>query len=239
MISAKVLVGAFLGLGLVGATLVAADPPSGSKTTEKTPAAAKPVGDPYPLAVCPVSGKKLADSSAVVVKVIETREIKFYSPEEAATFEADPKTWTAKLDSLIIADQKPHYAATTCVIMDEPLVEDGKDIGLDVVVNNRLIRVCCKECAVKVRENPAEAIAKVDQAVIAAQLASYPLTTCVVGADELGGMGDPVDVVIANRLVRLCCKGCLKSLKRDPAKYIAMVDAAYAQKAGDTAKPQH
>jgi hypothetical protein len=64
----------------------------------------------------------------------------------------------------------------------------------------------------------------------------YPLTTCVVSDDKLGGeMGAPIDYLYEEsgkpaRLVRFCCKGCIKSFKKDPAKYLKMVDEASAKK---------
>lgn len=66
----------------------------------------------------------------------------------------------------------------------------------------------------------------------------YPLQTCVVSGDKLekSEMGDPVDYLHeekdkAPRLVRFCCKGCLKSFRKDPAKYLKMIDEAAAKKA--------
>lgn len=65
-----------------------------------------------------------------------------------------------------------------------------------------------------------------DQATIAAQLPSYPLDTCVVSEEPLDAMGEPIDVLYEGRLVRLCCKGCKKQLKKDPASVLAKIDAA-------------
>ena len=63
-----------------------------------------------------------------------------------------------------------------------------------------------------------------DQAVIAAQLPSYPLTTCIVSGEELGA--DSVDFLYGVRLVRVCCKRCAGAVKKDPAKHLATLDAA-------------
>ena len=41
-------------------------------------------------------------------------------------------------------------------------------------------------------------------------------------------MGEPVNFIYMNRLVRFCCGGCEKSLINDPAKYMAKLDKAYA-----------
>ena len=55
----------------------------------------------------------------------------------------------------------------------------------------------------------------------------YPLTTCVVSGEKLGGeMGKPFIYTHEGREVRLCCKGCLKDFKKDPAKYLKKLDDA-------------
>ena len=77
------------------------------------------------------------------------------------------------------------------------------------------------------------------EAWLAAAKAAYPLSTCVVSSDELAdsGMGKPIDYVHhekgkPDRLVRFCCRDCVRDFKKDPAKYLAMIDAATAKKAG-------
>ena len=55
---------------------------------------------------------------------------------------------------------------------------------------------------------------------------SYPLTTCVVSHDGLGGMGETVDALYEGRLIRFCCKGCVKSFNKNPDKYLQEPDAA-------------
>lgn len=61
----------------------------------------------------------------------------------------------------------------------------------------------------------------------------YPLTTCVVSGDKLGEMGDPVTYTYKqpgkpDRVVQFCCKDCIKDFEKDPAKYLAKLDAAIA-----------
>jgi hypothetical protein len=55
---------------------------------------------------------------------------------------------------------------------------------------------------------------------------SYPLTTCVVSHDSLGGMGETVDAMYDGRLIRFCCKGCVKSFNKNPEKYLKEIDSA-------------
>jgi len=67
-----------------------------------------------------------------------------------------------------------------------------------------------------------------DEATQAAAEAAYPLDTCAVSGEKLGSMGDPVVLTIDNRTVKLCCSGCESQLREEPAKYLAMLDAAKA-----------
>ncbi len=73
---------------------------------------------------------------------------------------------------------------------------------------------------------PAPKTSTADEAVIRAQLPSYPLKACVVSGDELGGDGPPIDYVVNGRLVRLCCKSCKKDVDKDPAAAFKKIDAA-------------
>jgi hypothetical protein len=71
---------------------------------------------------------------------------------------------------------------------------------------------------------------------------AYPLTTCVVSGETLGEMGAPIDYIYKeegkpDRLVKFCCKMCVSSFKKDPAKYLAKLDAAAAGKPAEAAKP--
>ncbi len=65
--------------------------------------------------------------------------------------------------------------------------------------------------------------------------AEYPLKTCVVSGDELGGeMGEAVDYVYRqegkpDRLVRFCCRRCVKKFEKDPAPSLQKIDEAAAR----------
>lgn len=75
-----------------------------------------------------------------------------------------------------------------------------------------------------------------DSSAVAAEKADYPLQVCAVSGEELGSMGEPFDYIHKeegkpDRLVRMCCDGCVKKFKKDPAKYLARIDAAKAEAA--------
>lgn len=64
---------------------------------------------------------------------------------------------------------------------------------------------------------------------------AYPLDTCVVSGEKLGEMGPPIDYIHkeagkSDRLVRFCCKMCISKFKKDPAKYLKLIDEASAAK---------
>jgi len=72
--------------------------------------------------------------------------------------------------------------------------------------------------------------AAVDARVIAFQKPSYPLETCPISGEKLGGMGEPVDMVVDGQLVRLCCGGCKKGVEKDKAAIVQKIkDAVVAQ----------
>jgi hypothetical protein len=64
-----------------------------------------------------------------------------------------------------------------------------------------------------------------DAKVISFQKPSYPLDTCPISHEKLGGMGEPVDMVIDGHLVRLCCPKCKAGVEKDKAAIIKSIEA--------------
>jgi hypothetical protein len=58
----------------------------------------------------------------------------------------------------------------------------------------------------------------------------YPLKVCLVSGEKLGGMGDPYVFVHEGQEIKLCCKGCLKDFKKEPAKYLKKIEEAEKNK---------
>jgi hypothetical protein len=78
---------------------------------------------------------------------------------------------------------------------------------------------------------------KTDASWLAKARKDYPLTTCAVSGDELegGDMGKAQDFIYRetgkpDRLVRFCCKDCLKDFRKEPAKYLKVISGAAAKK---------
>jgi len=61
------------------------------------------------------------------------------------------------------------------------------------------------------------------------KITPYTLKVCVVSGDKLGEMGKPYVFTNDTREVKLCCKDCLKTFKKEPAKYVKKIEEAEAK----------
>lgn len=194
------------------------------------------VGDPYPFDICPITGKKLGAMGDPVVSMYDGREVRFCCPACPKKFGQDKVANLAKLDEKIIQDQLAIYPVKTSVVGNKAL----PDKPVDFVYGNRLVRVADESEKTEFMKNAARYVAALDKAVIEQQGKNYPLKTCPVSGDKYGGtMGEPKDVVLAGRLIRLCCDDCRKDLEKDPAKFIAKVDEARKSSAGKPEDAHH
>jgi YHS domain-containing protein len=180
---------------------------------------------PYPLETCPVTGKRLGSMGDPIVRTYDGREVRLCCVGCVDRFEADRATYWKQIDEQIVETQRMHYPIDSCIVGESELGSMGDPV--DLVHRNRLIRFCCAGCEPAFEAETADYLAALDEAVIRKQREGYPLTTCVVTGEKLGSMGEPVDHVYANRLVRFCCAGCVKGFEEDPAKFLAKLDKAY------------
>lgn len=138
--------------------------------------------------------------------------------QEVATVPASEK----QLAAAAIARQK------ICPVSSKPLGSMGDPVSVDV--NGQKLFVCCAGCVDAVKSNPTKyatgrpqiTVTKATQAdadAIAAQQA------CPVMDEPLGSMGTPVKVMVGDKPIYLCCKGCIKKVKAEPATYLAMVES--------------
>lgn len=181
------------------------------------------IGDPYPLDNCPITGKKLGAMGDPVVKLYDGREVRFCCSGCPGKFEKDQVANLAKIDEKLVKDQAPIYPLKVSLVT-------GKDLPAkpyEFVYGNRLIRLGAESEQADFLKDPKKHLVTLDKAVVAQQGKDYALKACPVSKEAFGGdMGEPVDLVIAGRLVRLCCKACKKDVEKDPAKFVAIVDAA-------------
>lgn len=187
------------------------------------------VGDPYLLGTDPVTGEKLGDT--VVIHDHEGRELRFANEKNLETFKSDPQKYLDKVDAQIIENQLPLYPLETCAVSGQELGSMGEP--LNVVVGNRLVRLCCAGCKGQVEQKREEIFAKLDAATIEQQKADYPLERCLVTGEPLEAMGQPIEYVAGNRLLMFCCEACVGMFEKQPAKHLEKLDAARDGKAGD------
>lgn len=139
-------------------------------------AAVAPPATPYPIDVCPISGKKLGRMGRIVVRTYEGREVRLCCASCAAEFDADPEAGFMKLDTRIIDAQKPGYPLALCPVSGEKLGEMGKPV--DYVYDNQLIRFCCPSCIADFTKQPAVYMGKLQAAYAVQQSAPVaPRTT--------------------------------------------------------------
>lgn len=222
-------------LVVIGAIVVVA---GGFVQTADKPAPASVKSQPYPLDTCIVSGEKFSADDKPVVKQFDGREVRFCCARCAAKFETDKATYFKKLDDQIIAQQIKHYPLTTCVVMEDDSLEDESKT-VNYVFANRLVRFCCKGCIKDFNADPAKFLAKIDEAVIKQQKDAYPLTTCPVSGEKLGGMGEPVVRVYGVTMVKFCCLGCVSRFESDYATNMAKVVDAWKAKHADSKSDDH
>lgn len=112
--------------------------------------------------------------------------------------------------------------------LGDTLAEVDKPVAVDY--NGRELHFASQENAEAFKADPDKYLGKVDQMIIEQQKPSYPLATCVVSSEKLGGdMGEPVDYVYGNRLVRFCCNMCKAEFNKDPDAYLAKINTAVAE----------
>jgi len=113
-----------------------------------------------------------------------------------------------------------------CPVSGKPLGSMGDPVA--VMLNGQPLYLCCAGCKNAVKAEPKKysqgrpaitvaAATQADAAAIARQ------GVCPVMDEKLGGMGTPVKVTIGDKPLFLCCKGCIKKVKAEPARYLAMV----------------
>lgn len=79
-----------------------------------------------------------------------------------------------------------------------------------------------------------EAPSPAESELIAKARADYPLKSCLVSDEPLGSMGEAVAHVHRadgkpDRVVFVCCEGCIDDFKQNPAKFLKKVDDAAAK----------
>lgn len=175
----------------------------------------------YPLESCAVTGKKFTAEKPATDVVVNGRLIRVCCGRCESKVKGDASDAIAKIDKAVIAEQKPLWPLKTCPVSGEPMGSMGEPI--DLVLGTRYVQLCCKGCNRSAKKDPAAFLDKLDKLLIPELVKTYPTETCVVSGEALGSMGKSIDIMYGHRLVRLCCKGCMRAYKKDPAATVAKV----------------
>jgi len=139
------------------------------------------------------------------------------------------------LATLPAADRKLAVAQRFCPIMQySRLGADG--VPQKIMVDGTSIFVCCEGCIDAAKEGGKKTLATVKKLIKAsANLAKLPAKEraeaeaqkyCVIANKNLLGlMGAPIRLELDGKPVYVCCKGCVKKAKADPAAALAKAEA--------------
>ena len=125
-----------------------------------------------------------------------------------------------------LAQGSEPYPLETCPVSGEALGSMGG--AIEHQEPGRELRFCCESCVGAYEADSESYNAAIDSQIVALQKPDYPLETCLVSGNVIGASEHmvPIDHVAGNRLYRLCCDSCVKSLEKDLPKYRAELIAA-------------
>ncbi len=200
--------------------------------------------------ICPVSGKPLGSMGDPVAVDVNGQRVFVCCGGCVSAVKSDPAKYAAGRPQITVATSTAADAAAiaaqkVCPVMDEPL--GGMGTPIKVTIGDKPIYLCCKGCIKKIQAEPAKYLAmvygsqkvsaEVGSSVAAASDMKITVTaatqadtaliarqkTCPVMDEPLGSMGSPIKVMVGDKPIFLCCKGCIKKVTADPGKYLAMV----------------
>ena len=128
-----------------------------------------------------------------------------------------------------LIDLSAAYLLDTCPV-------SGQKLGPKAVTktyDTRDVRFCCPDCVAAFEKDQAKYLKAIDEQLVTAQLAHYPMKNCLVMPDDELDDTTP-SVIFGNRLVRTCCPGCVKKIKKDPAKWMASLDDAIVKQQSES-----
>ena len=209
-------------------TLLAAVAPAKQPVEQSEPAEAVevPMDQLDPLGLCPKSGTDVAAMGKVTRRVINGVDVSFCCPPCIKPYEDNYAEYRKQIEGQIVVLELPYYPTDRCIVTGKEL---GKETtAIDYVLGNRLVRLVDREAIAKLNADPATYNAKLDRIIIEAERAEYPLTTCIVGGRELDPDKPAAEVVVGNRLMKLCCGGCKAKIRATPYAYVQKINEAWA-----------
>lgn len=118
-----------------------------------------------------------------------------------------------------------------CPVSGKPLGSMGEPVA--VAVGRNTVYACCSSCVKSIESDPEKFVTGKPRVLVATATAADATAiakqkVCPVMDEPLGGMGQPLKVTIGDKSIYLCCKGCVKRIEAEPAKYLEMVHGSGA-----------
>ncbi|MCC6428280.1 MAG: hypothetical protein IT435_15850 [Phycisphaerales bacterium] len=196
-----------------------ASPPATPVRRAADPAASM---DSYYLSTCAVCGGMLGTKGESPELIQEGRRLRVCCDACAQAFNRAPAANIERIDAVMILDQRPHYPLKVSLVSGDPLGPNPEDF----IWGNRLFRASGWAERDLILDDPVRYVRLLDQAVIAAQSPTYGMPDkCPVQGDILP-TDEPFDIVVANRMIRVCCGRCARVVQARPYQYLGMVDYA-------------
>lgn len=181
--------------------------------------------DGYYLSACAACGTLLGTRGEAIDVRHCGRELRLCSEACRQTFDRDPASVLERVDAVMTADQAPYYPLSISLVSGRPL--GAKPYAF--VWGNRLVRLAEQAERGTFEADPDKYLRALNRAAISAQSATYGMPDkCPVQGDILAS-DEPIDIVIAGRMIRVCCRRCVNVVRSRPYQYIAMVDYANAE----------
>jgi len=172
--------------------------PAIAQETKLTP----PTATQEPLAEqshCPISGEVLDDEKLSVD--YEGQRVYLCCKKCVGKFNSFPDKWIA---SLAKSGQGMENIQSACPVSGKNLDSDA----ITLIFNGKSIKVCCKKCVQKVKNDPATYFDKLE--------GRKPQEKCAV----MGGKIIPKNSFVINGThIDQCCPGCENKWHAEPAKY--------------------
>jgi YHS domain-containing protein len=167
---------------------------------------------PHPFGVIMKFSKPLLSVCALVVAFSGLAMTPVAAPPTTFTGEAYP------LDTCPVSGEKLGKDAVTTVLTDMK----------DTRLNGTQMKFCCAKCETAFKADPAKYMTKVEDE-IKKSAPAYPLTTCLIMTDE--SIDDSAKaVVFHNRVYKFCCKKCIATFEKNPAKFEKAFETAVIAK---------
>jgi len=114
------------------------------------------------------------------------------------------------------------YPVTICLSCGDALGANT----VTLIHGQRELKFCCLDCVAPYTKSPQTYISNLEAEIAAAQRDSYPLKTCLVSEHELGSMGEPLEYVSGNTLIKFCCGACIEKFEQNREQMLQKLDSA-------------